>query len=163
MRNSKFQIIFDFIALLTKEEGWRYKLTVESLYVSQKLTRIKKDYAQLLRADALTAASLDSKIQKCLRADFSKPMESMHGLLEDLSAIETQVFFFRLGCAYCFLEDFRVKTPYDHTGLQVSSDLKIPELLEWLLIQLWNRKKDKYLLLLLLGFQNLPPVPNSFS
>lgn len=158
MSNSKFQIIFDFIAVLTDEEGWRYKLTTESLYISQKLSRIKKDYAQLQRADALTASDLDSKIQKHLRGDFSMPRESMRGLFEELSALETQIFFFRLGCAYSFLEDFRVKTKYDRTGLLLSSDKTISELLEWLLIQLWNRKKDKYLLLLLLGFQNLPPM-----
>ena len=158
MSNSKFQIIFDFIAVLTDEEKLRYKLTTESLYISQKLSRIKKDYAQLQRADALTASDLDSKIRKHLRGDFSMPMACMRGLFEELSALETQIFFFRLGCAYSFLEDFRVKTKYDRTGLLLSSDKTIPELLEWLLIQLWNRKKDKYLLLLLLGFQNLPPM-----
>lgn len=158
MSNSKFQIIFDFIAVLTDEEKLRYKLTTGSLYISQKLSRIKKDYAQLQRADALTASDLDSKIRKHLRGDFSMPKACMRGLFEELSALETQIFFFRLGCAYSFLEDFRVKTKYDRTGLLLSSDKTIPELLEWLLIQLWNRKKDKYLLLLLLGFQNLPPM-----
>ena len=158
MSNSKFQIIFDFLAVLTDEESWRYKLTTESLYISQKLSRIKKDYAQLKRADALTASDLDSKIRKHLRGGFSMPMACMRGLFEELSALETQIFFFRLGCAYSFLEDFRVKTKYDRTGLLLSSDKKISELLEWLLIQLWNRKKDKYLLLLLLGFQNLPSM-----
>ena len=120
------------------------------------------DYARLIDADDRTVLPLDSKIQKYLHSDFEEPLYNFDGIFELLDGIETQFFFLRLGCAYDFLEDFLVKREDDHSGLKLYSKLNDLELLEWMLTELWNRRKRKYMLLFLLGLLNLPPLEKTY-
>lgn len=121
------------------------------------------DYARLIDADDRSVLPLNSKIQKYLACDLSKALPNLSGLFDALDAIETQLMYVRLGCVYDFLEDFLVKKESDRSGLILYSKLSELELLEWMLIELWNRRKRKYMLLFLLGFSNLPPLNKYFS
>lgn len=163
MRISKLQNVFNFVGAELHNSNWRYKLTLQSLYLSQKLTDIEMDYARLIDADDRSVLPLNSKIQKYLACDLSKALPNLSGLFDALDAIETQLMYVRLGCVYDFLEDFLVKKESDRSGLILYSKLSELELLEWMLIELWNRRKRKYMLLFLLGFSNLPPLNKYFS